>query len=712
MKNNVELSAIITVHNEGILVHKTMRSVFLALEKVKEAGRSFEVIVHIDNGDEATKKYFDRYKNDENVRIFENSFGDTGPSRNFAVSKARGKYVAFLDGDDLISDNWYILAMEILDNATEEVVVHPEAILTFGVEQENVLTIQKETEDFKKDILILIGENRWGSGLMAKRETLLKMPYRKVGGGYGHEDYIFNIEAVTRGVFHKIAKGTVYFYRRSETSRLSAGQRGHVIIPYVEAFDFEKVRDIDDEGKVDKKIEFKNQAYKVYKKIRNNDRLNYFITPVAKVALKVVNRGRVGGKVPSFVVDEWKKMNQIDSQLWPYKQLLNEVHKYQAEEYIEVGRAYCRMARSLGAEYDYAIITPWLVRGGADKVVLNYVEALKEINPDWKIVVITTLPVRNTWRDKLPKDVDFVDFGNEAQGLAPNAQDILFSRIITQLRTPRLHIVNSEFGYNWVRSHKELIRNHYKLYVSLFCDEFIPGSKMKGVFTYSNPYLLEIIDEVKKVFTDNETIIKKTVEKNAFDEMKFKVHYQPVKDVKIEKMKRERKRGPYRLLWASRIVPAKMPEMVLKIGTKLEVGKVEIDMFGEMKDGVDLNFETVQTVKYKGEFDGFSSLKIEDYDALLYTALDDGVPNVILEATAAGLPVIASNDGGVGEFIRNNKTGLLVEDYLNPEAYVRAIEFAIGNPENLREYNEDAQKLLQKHHSWESFVESVKKDIS
>ena len=345
-------------------------------------------------------------------------------------------------------------------------------------------------------------------------------------------------------------------------------------------------------------------------------------------------------------------------------------------------------------------------------MVLNYVEALKEINPDWKIVVITTLPVRNTWRDKLPKDVDFVDFGNEAQGLAPNAQDILFSRIITQLRTPRLHIVNSEFGYNWVRSHKELIRNRYKLYVSLFCDEFIPGSKMKGVFTYSNPYLLEIIDEVKKVFTDNETIIKKTVEKNAFDEMKFKVHYQPVKDVKIEKMKRERKRGPYRLLWASRIVPAKMPEMVLKIGTKLEVGKVEIDMFGEMKDGVDLNFETVQTVKYKGEFDGFSSLKIEDYDALLYTALDDGVPNVILEATAAGLPVIASNDGGVGEFIRNNKTGLLVEDYLNPEAYVRAIEFAIGNPENLREYNEDAQKLLQKHHSWESFVESVKKDIS
>jgi len=38
----------------------------------------------------------------------------------------------------------------------------------------------------------------------------------------------------------------------------------------------------------------------------------------------------------------------------------------------------------------------------------------------------------------------------------------------------------------------------------------------------------------------------------------------------------------------------------------------------------------------------------------------DGLPNVILEAAAAGLPVVASDVGGIGEFVCNEVTGLLV----------------------------------------------------
>jgi len=38
----------------------------------------------------------------------------------------------------------------------------------------------------------------------------------------------------------------------------------------------------------------------------------------------------------------------------------------------------------------------------------------------------------------------------------------------------------------------------------------------------------------------------------------------------------------------------------------------------------------------------------------------DGLPNVILEAAVAGLPVAASDAGGIAEFVANEETGLLV----------------------------------------------------
>jgi sugar transferase (PEP-CTERM/EpsH1 system associated) len=47
-------------------------------------------------------------------------------------------------------------------------------------------------------------------------------------------------------------------------------------------------------------------------------------------------------------------------------------------------------------------------------------------------------------------------------------------------------------------------------------------------------------------------------------------------------------------------------------------------------------------------------------DAFLLTSLSEGVPVTILEAMAAGVPVIATNVGGVPEIIEDSVTGLLV----------------------------------------------------
>ena len=706
----------VTAHNEGLVAHKTMRSILEATKRLEEKKISYEILIHIDNGDQITKDYFKRYAKMPNVVIYENNFGDPGPSRNFLTQKASGEYLTFLDGDDLISDNWLVVAYGALIGATEEVIVHPEGILTFGTEVNNVLTIQTETLPREKDTIILLGENRWCAILMAKTSTLLKFPYQHLTGGYSHEDYVFNVETTNAGIKHIIAKETILFYRRSNNSRLSSSNNMNQIIPYMEFFDFAKVREFraDSHADVPVEVSLKRKGYKLYKKIRDNNFLNYFITPPAKLTLKVLNKFNQKnklGKIPEFVVREWAKINPLETQLYPYPFILKRTQIYDPSDLSMIGETYLKIAQSVTHTPDYIFMVPWVVRGGADKVMLNMMKAIEEIHPGSKFTVITTLPNKNVWAKMLPKNTDLIEFGKLAEGLPPYEKDELLSRVITQLKCKRLHIINSEYAYAWAYKHQELIKNHYELTVSVFASCFIPESNFTCRFSFDDPFIFDIYPVVKKIFTDNQTFVEESVEKNALDEKLFKVQYQPIMD-EIKPVHHAEANKKVKVLWASRVTREKMPDMIKLIANKLDSKEFQIDVFGAFSDDVDKNFfNGVPVINYRGAFDGFSSLPTENYDILLYTSVGDGVPNILLEATAAGLPILASNDGGVHEFIQDGKTGSLVKEIRDVDGYVKKLKDFRKNPKKYEEYVETAQKLLEERHSWKAFIKKMKEDF-
>ena len=552
-----DLTVAVTAHNEGLVAHKTMRSILEATKRLEEKKISYEILIHIDNGDQITKDYFKRYAKMPNVVIYENNFGDPGPSRNFLAQKASGEYLTFLDGDDLISDNWLVVAYGALIGATEEVIVHPEGILTFGTEVNNVLTIQTETLPREKDTIVLLGENRWCAILMAKTSTLLKFPYQHLTGGYSHEDYVFNVETTNAGIKHIIAKETILFYRRSNNSRLSSSNNMNQIIPYMEFFDFAKVREFhaDSHADVPVEVSLKRKGYKLYKKIRDNNFLNYFITPPAKLTLKVLNKFNQKnklGKIPEFVVREWARINPLETQLYPYPFILKRTQIYDPSDLSMIGETYLKIAQSVTHTPDYIFMVPWVVRGGADKVMLNMMKAIEEIHPGSKFTVITTLPNKNVWAKMLPKNTDLIEFGKLAEGLPPYEKDELLSRVITQLKCKRLHIINSEYAYAWAYKHQELIKNHYELTVSVFASCFIPESNFTCRFSFDDPFIFDIYPVVKKIFTDNQTFVEESVEKNALDEKLFKVQYQPIMD-EVKPVHHAEANKKVKVLWASRV---------------------------------------------------------------------------------------------------------------------------------------------------------------
>jgi glycosyltransferase involved in cell wall biosynthesis len=71
----------------------------------------------------------------------------------------------------------------------------------------------------------------------------------------------------------------------------------------------------------------------------------------------------------------------------------------------------------------------------------------------------------------------------------------------------------------------------------------------------------------------------------------------------------------------------------------------------------------------------------------------EGSPNVLLEAMAAGLPIVATAVGGVPEMVANEKEALLVEEH-NPFALARAIGRLLSDANLQRRLSEAARQSI------------------
>jgi glycosyltransferase involved in cell wall biosynthesis len=101
-----------------------------------------------------------------------------------------------------------------------------------------------------------------------------------------------------------------------------------------------------------------------------------------------------------------------------------------------------------------------------------------------------------------------------------------------------------------------------------------------------------------------------------------------------------------------------------------------------------------------------ASRLVSAFDLFALASLHEGLPNAVMEAMAAGVPVVATAVGGTKELITEGETGYLVAPADAGDLASRIV-FALKNPSESREVAARALKFVMNRFSINQTVEAV-----
>ncbi len=131
-------------------------------------------------------------------------------------------------------------------------------------------------------------------------------------------------------------------------------------------------------------------------------------------------------------------------------------------------------------------------------------------------------------------------------------------------------------------------------------------------------------------------------------------------------------------------------------------GPVVVPRFDDARKGNMLPLDAAKLANAPSLRSSKLQADLEGACLLLYLTDSEGLGSAALLAMSAGIPVIASNVGGLREVVKHGETGLLVPN--NVQSVADAIRLLRASPEKLREMSANARRMVADKFSEERMV--------
>jgi glycosyltransferase involved in cell wall biosynthesis len=713
-----DISIVILSRNEGRHGHQTMRSILLALDKIDTSNKLFELLVIHGKSDSLTREVYGHFVDKDVRQVFLEESDELALFRS-GVGESKGNNIVFVPGGHILGFQWF---ESICSDSLSDVPCFyvPEYEICFGAD--SAVTRFLSSHDKCFDLGCLMDGLYWNTGHFFVQRLLLS---KLLEGQVISEDIRENTgfwclfcEALAQGNTVSVLAGTAVFTRKPWNGRLPVHFGCDITSMKCSLFDCGSFRapklpatSTKETSPLEKEID----------SLEGNRKSPWGTSKVACGVKNFFCRQTDAPSIPDTTCNhseqnflpEWMQLEILEmNSLEPI--IVSDSSRSIAQRCegseTSLSVAYEHLCSLCGEDIEYVFLVPWLITGGADLETINMVHALERQGHGKKIAIIATENVESSWRSKLPANVYFIAFGQTFHGLSIETQDVLLNRFILQIQPSVIHNINSLHGYRLFIHKGSALQKSSRLFVSVFCFDFLKNGSKSGFAVHCLP---DCFDFLEAVSSDNQFFLDELHQMYGYEKSKLAVLYQPCMPARETRLCNDgdlKKPGTLQVLWAGRMDRQKRPDVLLAIAKQCSGLPIHFHVYGAAvldEEQFISKLEAVENVTCYGSYDGFSSLPVHLFDAYLYTSQWDGLPNVLLDAAVSGLPVIASDVGGIHEFIEHEKNGFLVKPFDDSAAYVSLLKKLLVEEHLLRKIQKQMDSTLKTRFSWERFSNSL-----